>query len=382
MPAIFLRTLSFVIGCLYRLISRHHGHYHSTRTTNVPNPNTTNKPTAPASRPTTPPAIDDERNHLYFWLQRCSICLEQTYSLCLESCRDQFCKDCFARYVEETVQQSWGLGISRIKCPVCQDIVPQTEWSRYVSKEVVAKYNRFNQPYRPFARHCVTCDQSVIPCVSPRQQGVSREDQLNGITELLRTLSTLTTSHQLEAIRQFFEQSCQNKQSTYRLGHVQELYQHMVPPLAKLAKGQADLYTPASQISKQLVAMELVPEAWKQSQFLHVSHFPMEPCAKCKTAICLQCGEKDHRGCTCLTNLKTNLIPQATSNEQMASLQWKVDFTPCPNCSVLINRDEGCNRVDCLLCGHRFCWHCLSPWSQAELGVPDMSLIDAKRRHG
>jgi hypothetical protein len=34
-----------------------------------------------------------------FWLQRCSICLDSKFSLFLDSCRDQFCSDCFARYV-------------------------------------------------------------------------------------------------------------------------------------------------------------------------------------------------------------------------------------------------------------------------------------------
>lgn len=33
-----------------------------------------------------------------FWLQRCSICLDSKFSLFLDSCRDQFCADCFARY--------------------------------------------------------------------------------------------------------------------------------------------------------------------------------------------------------------------------------------------------------------------------------------------
>lgn len=41
---------------------------------------------------------------------------------------------------------------------------------------------------------------------------------------------------------------------------------------------------------------------------------------------------------------------------------------PCPNCSVMINRDEGCNKVDCLLCGYRFCWRCGSGWSQQKCG--------------
>lgn len=102
------------------------------------------------------------------------------------------------RYIEETVNQSWGLGVSRIKCPgkklqiikchvcldfrnstsliiVCQETISQSEWSRYVSQDIIAKYNKYNQPYRPFSRYCSTCEHAVAPCQSPRSQGISRE---------------------------------------------------------------------------------------------------------------------------------------------------------------------------------------------------------------
>ncbi|CAO3586628.1 unnamed protein product [Absidia cylindrospora] len=464
MPAIFLKSLSFVVGCLYRLISRHHGHYNSTQTTaNVlatnggsgsgtatpTNGMTTSAAAAAAAkssryRPSSPSPstsasssnlLDDERNHLYFWLQRCSICLEQTYSLCLESCRDQFCKECFVRYTEETVQASWGLGVTRIKCPVCQETIPQSEWSRYVSKQVVDKYNEFNQPYRPFVRHCSACENQVVPCQSPRQQGTSRERRLEHITEALTSLMSSMENtewkEQLCQIQHFFEQTCQQKGATFRIGRVQDLYQKMVPPLARMAQEQqqqqqqeqhpltispsktsvSSIYEKAAHVSKQLVAMEVIPEAWKQTQFWHVAHFPLETCECCGLQICLQCGEKAHIGMTCVNHLKSTL-EQQPSSEQTASIQWKINNTrPCPNCSVMINRSEGCNRVDCLLCGHRFCWHCLSSWTQrkcgfyqcgqqvetttnlednndeaqtqngkAELGVPNMTLIDSRRR--
>lgn len=108
MPAIFLRFLSFVIGWIYKLISAHHHH------TEFPQQQQQQQEKGLNLHEET---TADEMNNMYFWLQRCSICLDQTYNLCLESCRDQFCKDCFVKYIEETVKQSWGLGVTRIKCP-------------------------------------------------------------------------------------------------------------------------------------------------------------------------------------------------------------------------------------------------------------------------
>jgi hypothetical protein len=72
LPAIFFRSLSYLMSTLWAKMSE-------------------------------ADAIQDEDPSDYlgedmnFWLQRCSICLDSKFSLFLDSCRDQFCSDCFAR---------------------------------------------------------------------------------------------------------------------------------------------------------------------------------------------------------------------------------------------------------------------------------------------
>ncbi|KAG0227569.1 Ankyrin repeat and IBR domain-containing protein 1 [Actinomortierella wolfii] len=98
---------------------------------------------------------NEHRPHeVEFWLQRCSICFDARLDFCLEHCRDQ--------YVKEVVNNSWGLNVTKIKCPVCQDIIPQSEWEKYVDAPTLALYRQFNQPYRSFSRYCDDCGHEVV----------------------------------------------------------------------------------------------------------------------------------------------------------------------------------------------------------------------------
>lgn len=89
----------------------------------------------------------------------------------------------------------------------------------------------------------------------------------------------------------------------------------------------------------------------------------------CRKEMCLQCGEDSHHHVTtCEENMK-QLIKQneetGSNIDYIETLKWKMENSrKCPNCSIMINRDEGCNKVDCTLCGFSFCWECRSSWAE------------------
>lgn len=62
------------------------------------------------------------------------------------------------------MSSSWGIGVTRVKCPVCQEFIPQSEWSQYVPSFIVDHYDRFNQPFRSFTRCCPNCENEIKPC--------------------------------------------------------------------------------------------------------------------------------------------------------------------------------------------------------------------------
>lgn len=161
---------------------------------------------------------------------------------------------------------------------VCSETINQKEWSKYVSPEIIAKYNKYNQPYRPFSRYCLTCDHPVAPCQSPKSQSLSRESRLEKIARDLDVFSQSTVQKNSRLlVDQTRTQFLNQKGSSFRIGRVQDFYNQVIPVLVKIVNlKQPDLYTQAASISKQLVALEVVPEAWKQTQFWHVANFPTE----------------------------------------------------------------------------------------------------------
>ncbi|KAI8976799.1 hypothetical protein BDB01DRAFT_307712 [Pilobolus umbonatus] len=338
-------------------------------------------------------------------VNRCSICFDAKLDLCIEECRDQFCLDCFQKYITGVVQSSWGLSVTVIKCPVCNECIPKHEWSRYVSSRVVSMYDMFNKPFKSYSRSCPDCDTELVPCTHQYDPNITRS-----ISDLLDRMIYQCPDQEEHkdhtehiAIKRWIP--------IYKRQHISDsqllsFYQRMMDDILLFESNHTmhtiytiNTYRYSYMISTQFLNMCVKPDIWKQLQFAHISYFPKMNCVSCQNAVCLHCGYPMHYHLTCEDNMK-GLLHSKIDKETKATLQWKLDNSrPCPSCSIMINRDEGCNKVDCLYCGHSYCWLCLSPWKEGcgfyrctiqsnksydvhkdkvELGIPDIKNIQER----
>ncbi|XP_069135527.1 uncharacterized protein [Argopecten irradians] len=80
-------------------------------------------------------------------------------------------------------------------------------------------------------------------------------------------------------------------------------------------------------------------------------------CPECQIKICTSCHVQWHTGITCA-------MFKAEKTEDHTLQKWFSENTAnrkkCPNCSVPIEKDGGCNRMGCLSCQKHICWLCLA----------------------
>ncbi|CAG8580728.1 5481_t:CDS:2 [Paraglomus brasilianum] len=313
-----------------------------------------------------------------YWLQRCSICFDAQLDFCLDFCRDQFCRECFQRsgfeaegrweYVKEVVQNSWGLSVTKIKCPVCQDVISQSEWSRYVDQSIIDLYNTYNKPYRSFSRCCGECGEEVFAASVVHAYEEEKARHFHEISYLLHqflqtyispTRQTQTNIHY--EINQFVSRF--KADYTAYLGGtsvnygVLEMYDYIAEKLGEClglrldgsggqvqskmtrrrSKIYGDMVKAAAEISARLVALEARPDPWRQLQFLHIANFPQSRCTRCTADLCLQCGESSHHvGMSCTqfmrhrvsnSSLFLSSTPHTTPNnspDALENIKWKL----------------------------------------------------------
>ncbi|KIY72173.1 hypothetical protein CYLTODRAFT_450103 [Cylindrobasidium torrendii FP15055 ss-10] len=87
-------------------------------------------------------------------------------------------------------------------------------------------------------------------------------------------------------------------------------------------------------------------------------------CPGCFSQICAACGEGRHDGMKCEEYTAMN----DKEEQERLTETWLLgerETKRCPQCSVLINRIEGCNHMQCR-CGAHLCWRCLAVFQDSK----------------
>lgn len=89
---------------------------------------------------------------------------------------------------------------------------------------------------------------------------------------------------------------------------------------------------------------------------------------------CLSCSLQSHNPCGCndlqawmkqvSEETKNTDIKDSATGDDIANALWVAANTKrCPRCNTPIEKDEGCNHMNCRKCRKEFCWICMQDWS-------------------
>lgn len=82
-------------------------------------------------------------------------------------------------------------------------------------------------------------------------------------------------------------------------------------------------------------------------------------CTQCNTSFCFLCGMDYHAPTNCAT-IKKWLTKCADDSETANYIS--AHTKDCPKCHICIEKNGGCNHMQCYSCKHDFCWMCLGDW--------------------
>ncbi|CAK8687789.1 unnamed protein product [Clavelina lepadiformis] len=82
-------------------------------------------------------------------------------------------------------------------------------------------------------------------------------------------------------------------------------------------------------------------------------------CKRCKMSCCFECGNEYHVPTDCET-IKKWLVKCADDSETANYIS--ANTKDCPACHICIEKNGGCNHIQCSKCKHNFCWMCLGDW--------------------
>uniref|UniRef100_A0AC34GPD7 RBR-type E3 ubiquitin transferase n=1 Tax=Panagrolaimus sp. ES5 TaxID=591445 RepID=A0AC34GPD7_9BILA len=82
-------------------------------------------------------------------------------------------------------------------------------------------------------------------------------------------------------------------------------------------------------------------------------------CDFCKTSFCVQCGFDYHAPSSC--EIMSQWRKKCGDDSETANY-IRAHTKDCPKCSACIEKNGGCNHMQCSRCDYHFCWMCFKDW--------------------
>ncbi|XP_053672658.1 potential E3 ubiquitin-protein ligase ariadne-2 [Anopheles nili] len=82
-------------------------------------------------------------------------------------------------------------------------------------------------------------------------------------------------------------------------------------------------------------------------------------CRSCKSAFCFRCGTDYHAPTDC--QIIRKWLTKCADDSETANY-ISAHTKDCPKCHICIEKNGGCNHMQCFNCKHDFCWMCLGDW--------------------
>lgn len=138
-------------------------------------------------------------------------------------------------------------------------------------------------------------------------------------------------------------------QSRLDLGAPSSAYAVWCEAVDKKDIGEEEIIVGNQQLLSRIDSISA--QSFYKAQLAALDNCPNVKCGNCGHLFCLKCTKQAHPD-SCISTLSTAEISDR--------------LRPCPRCYCWIEREvEGCNEMECEVCGKRFCWECLQPWSRS-----------------
>eukprot|EP01116_Phalansterium_solitarium_P024978 TRINITY_DN933_c0_g1_i1.p1 TRINITY_DN933_c0_g1~~TRINITY_DN933_c0_g1_i1.p1 ORF type:complete len:676 (+),score=229.88 TRINITY_DN933_c0_g1_i1:136-2163(+) len=120
-------------------------------------------------------------------------------------------------------------------------------------------------------------------------------------------------------------------------------------------------------------AVRWCPQAGCDNALLlnEVSHVRNEAVAcTCGCVFCFRCLQAEHRPATCQMAQEWHAMNSGADDSLNVNLIASIS-RPCPRCQAAVEKNGGCNHMNCVKCRFHFCWQCMGKFGSGENGGQD-----------